>query len=113
MTAVGSSAGAPLTVSGLASGLNTSQIISSLLALERQPVTRLTNQQTRIEGEEAQLRAIQSNLTQLSFAAQELGSPVLFKASQSVNSSNPVQIGATPSSGAAVGGYEVEVTQLA
>jgi len=115
MTAsVGSAtAGAPLTVSGLASGLNTSQIISSLLAIEREPVTRLSNQQTTIEGEQAQLRSIQSSLTQLSFTAQELGSPVLFKTEQTVSSSNPVQIGATTSTGAAIGGYEVEVTQLA
>jgi len=106
-------AGAPVTVSGLASGLDTSQIISSLLAVERLPITRLGNQQTKIEGEEAQLQSIQSGLIQLSFGAQELGSPVLFNAAQSVSSSNQSQINATTSSGAAIGGYEIAVTQLA
>jgi flagellar hook-associated protein 2 len=106
-------ANAPLSVSGLASGLNTSQIISSLLSIERQPVTRLTNQQTTFEGQEASLRSLQVSLTQLSFAAQELGSPILFHPTQSISSSNPTQVSATTSSGAAVGGYEVEVSQLA
>jgi flagellar hook-associated protein 2 len=104
---------APLNVSGLASGLNTSEIISSLLAVEREPITRLTNQQLTFEGQETQLQSIQGSLTQLSFAAQELASPILFKTSQDVSSSDPTQIAATTSSGAAVGGYEVEVTQLA
>jgi flagellar hook-associated protein 2 len=107
------SATAPLSVSGLASGLNTSQIISSLLAVEREPVTRLTNEQTTVEGQETELQSIQSSLTQLSFGAQELGSPVLFNTTEAVSSSDPVQVSATTSTGAAVGGYEVEVTQLA
>lgn len=113
MTVVGSAAGAPLSVTGLASGLNTSEIISALLAIEKQPLARMTNEQTRIEGQRSQLLSIQSNLTQLSFAAQELGSATLFHNSQSVSSSNPTEVGATTSAGAAVGGYELEVTQLA
>lgn len=112
-TVTSATATAPLNVSGLASGLDTSQIISSLLSVEREPVTQLTNQQLTFEGQEAQLQSIQSGLTQLSFAAQELGSPILFKTSQSISSSNAAQITATTSSGAAVGGYEVEVSQLA
>ncbi len=44
MTAsVSSSSSAPLSVTGLASGLNTSEIISALLSAERQPVTRMSN----------------------------------------------------------------------
>ncbi len=111
--AVSSAASAPVNVTGLASGLDTSSIISALLAVEKQPIARMTNEQTRIEGQRKQLLSIQSNLSQLSFAAQELGSVVLFRNTQTVNSSNPTEIGAAAGAGATVGGYELEVTQLA
>jgi flagellar hook-associated protein 2 len=114
MTAsIGSGAGAPLNITGLESGLNTSEIITALLAVEREPITRLTNQETTLEGQREQLQSIQSSLSKLAFAAQELGSPTLFHDTQTVSSSNTNQVTATSSSGAAIGGYELEVTQLA
>ncbi len=114
MTSVNtSSAGAPINFSGLGSGLNTSEIISALMGIERQPITRFTDEQSTLEGQSAQLRSIQSNLSQLTFDAQELGSPLLFSSSQAVTSSEPTRIAATTTAGAAVGGYEVNVTQLA
>jgi flagellar hook-associated protein 2 len=114
MTAsIGSGAGAPLNITGLESGLNTSEIITALLAVERQPITRLSNQETTLEGQREQLQSAQSSLTKLAFAAQELGSPTLFNDIQTVSSSNVTQVTATSSSGAAIGGYELEVTQLA
>jgi flagellar hook-associated protein 2 len=108
-----STAGAPISFNGLSSGLNTSEIITALLGVERVPITRLTAEQTSLEGQRTQLQSIQSNLTQIAFDAQELGSPVLFKTSQAVSSSEPARIAATATAGAAVGGYEVNVTQLA
>ena len=112
-TVEAASANAPLNITGLASGLNTNEIITALLAAERQPVTQLTNKQTTLEGQTAQLQSIQSSLTALSFAGQELGSPVIFHTTQAVSSSNPTQITVANSNGAAIGGYEVEVAQLA
>jgi flagellar hook-associated protein 2 len=114
MTAsIGSGAGAPLNITGLESGLNTSEIITALLAVERQPITHLTNQETTLEGQREALQSIQGSLGKLAFAAQELGSPTLFHDTQTVSSSNTNQVTATSSSGAAIGGYELEVTQLA
>ncbi len=114
MTAtVSSSTNSPLSFSGLASGLNTSEIISSLLSVEREPVARMTNEQTKLEGQRTQLLSIQNGLSQLSVSAQELGSVVLFKDAQGVTSSNPTLVAASTSAGAAIGGYELEVTQLA
>jgi flagellar hook-associated protein 2 len=112
-TVSSSTAGAPISFSGLSSGLNTSEIISALLGVERAPITRLTDEQTTLEGQRTQLQSIQSSLTQLTFDAQELGSPTLFNTSQAVSSSEPTRIAATATAGAAVGGYEVEVTKLA
>jgi flagellar hook-associated protein 2 len=108
-----STAGAPISFNGLGSGLNTSEIITALMGVEREPITHLTDEQSVLEGQGAQLKAIQSNLTQLTFDAQELGSPLLFSSSQTVTSSEPTRIAASATSGAAVGGYELEVTQLA
>lgn len=113
MTAISSTASTPINFSGLSSGLNTSEIISALLGVEREPITRLSDEQTTLEGQHSQLQSLQSSLTQLTFDAQELGSPTLFKSSQTVSSSEPARIAATTTAGAAVGGYEVEVTQLA
>ncbi len=111
--AISASAGAPLNITGLASGLNTNEIISALLAVERKPITNLSNQETTLEGQREQLQSFQSGLSQLTFAAQELGSPTLFNTTQTVSSSDINQVTATTSSGAAIGGYELEVTQLA
>jgi flagellar hook-associated protein 2 len=108
-----STAGAPISFSGLGSGLNTSEIISALMGVEREPITHLTDEENTLEGQRAQLQSIQSNLAQLTLDAQELGSPLLFSSSQAVSSSEPTRIAASTTAGAAVGGYEVEVTQLA
>jgi flagellar hook-associated protein 2 len=110
---VGSSAAAPITISGLASGLNTSSIIAALMAVEREPVAHLTDEQSKLSAEQTQLQSIQSNLQQLSFSAAEFILPSLYESSQTATSSEPTRVEASVSAGAGVGGYEVEVTQLA
>ena len=110
---VNSAAGAPITISGLASGLETSKIIAALMAAEREPVTHLSNEQAKLQAEQTQLQSIQSSLQQLASAVSELSLPSLFESPQTVTSNEPARVSATTTSGAAVGGYEVEVTQLA
>jgi flagellar hook-associated protein 2 len=108
-----SSASAPISVTGLASGLETTKIIAALMSSEREPVTHLTNEQAKLEAEQSQLSSIQSKLQQLSLVASEFSLPSLFENSQTVTSSEPQRVSAASSSGAGIGGYEVEVTQLA
>jgi flagellar hook-associated protein 2 len=110
---VGSAAGAPITISGLASGLNTSSIIAALMAVEREPVTHLTDEQAKLSAEQTQLQSFQSSLQQLSFSAAEFILPSLYESSQTATSSEPTRVEASVVGGAGVGGYEVEVTQLA
>jgi flagellar hook-associated protein 2 len=105
--------GAPITVSGLASGLNTSAIISALMGVEREPLTRLTQNQEKLQGEQQKLQSLQSSLQQLSFSVSEFSLPSLFESSQTVASSEPTRVSASTTTGAGVGGHEVEVTQLA
>jgi flagellar hook-associated protein 2 len=111
--AVNSAAGAPITISGLASGLNTSSIIAALMASEREPVTHLTDEQAKLQAEQTELQSIQSALQQLAFVASEFSLPSLFESSQTVTSNEPTRVSAVATAGAGVGGYEVEVTQLA
>ncbi len=110
---VSSTAGAPITISGLASGLNTSSIIAALMGVEREPVVHLTDEQAKLSAEQTQLMSFQGSLQQLSFAAAEFILPSLYESSQSVTSSEPTRVEASVNGGAPVGGYEVEVTQLA
>jgi flagellar hook-associated protein 2 len=108
-----SAGGGTIQFSGLASGLNTSAIIQALLTAERAPITRLTTQQEKLVAQQAEIGKLQSSLQQLTFATFEFTLPSLFEGTQTVSSSEPARIGATITAGAGVGGYEVEVTQLA
>jgi flagellar hook-associated protein 2 len=110
---VSSAAGSPISISGLASGLDTSSIISALMAVEREPVTHLTDEQEKLQGQQKQLQSVQSSLQQLALAASEFSLPSLFETSQTVTSSEPSRVSAATSEGAGIGGHEVEVTQLA
>jgi len=110
---VGSAGGAPISVAGLASGLNTTAIIGALMSAEREPVTRLTSQEEKLGAQQQQLQSLQSSLRQLTFAASEFALPSLFETSQGVTSSEPLRVSATTSTGAGVGGHEVEVKRLA
>ncbi len=83
------------------------------MAVEREPVTRLTDAQEKLQGQQKELASVQSSLQQLALAASEFGMPSLFETAQAVTSSEPTRVSAATSDGAAIGGYEVEVTQLA
>jgi flagellar hook-associated protein 2 len=110
---VGSSTVAPITFSGLASGLDTKSIVEALIAVDREPITHLTTQQSKVAAQQTTLGSLQSSLQQLSFAAAEFALPSLFETTQSATSSEPLRVSAVTTAGAGVGGYEVEVTQLA
>ncbi|MCW3019709.1 MAG: flagellar hook-associated 2 domain protein [Solirubrobacterales bacterium] len=110
---VNAATGAPITISGLASGLETSKIIGALMGVEREPVAHLTTEQEKIQAEQSQLQQIRSSLQQVATAASEFALPSLFESVQGVTSSEPARVSAVAKSGAGVGGYEVEVTQLA
>ena len=108
-----STSGSPLSVVGLASGLDTTEIIAALMEAEREPVTRLTDQQETLQGDETSLQGIQTSLQQLALSASEFSLPSSFESSQSVTSSDSSLVTAAASVGAVIGGHEVEVTQLA
>jgi flagellar hook-associated protein 2 len=107
------SASTPINITGLASGIETSAIVKSLISAEKVPITRLTAQQEKIQAQQEELKSLQSSLQQLAFSVEEFVLPSLFETSQQVTSSESLRVAAMVTSGAAIGGYEVEVTQLA
>jgi flagellar hook-associated protein 2 len=100
-------------VTGLASGLDTDQIIQEEMSIYQQPVTNLQNQQSGLTAMNKQLTSIQSELQTLSADALAVGDPTLFETTQSVTSSDPTRVTATSATGAGVGGYQVSISQLA
>ena len=100
-------------ITGLASGLNTDQIITEEMSLYQQPVTNLQNQQSGLTATNKQLTSIQTALQTLSADAQALGDPSLFQTTQSVTSSDSTRVSGTSATGAGIGGYQVSVSQLA
>ncbi len=100
-------------ITGLASGLNTDQIITEEMAIYQQPVTNLQNQQSGLTATNKSLTSIQSALQTLAADAQALGDPSLFSTTQGVTSSDSTRVSATSSTGAGIGGYQVSVSQLA
>jgi len=99
---------------GLASGLNTNQIIQGLLAVQQQQITNLQNQQAQIVQQETAYNTIQSNLLALQTSTSGLSSTFssVFDA-RTATSSNTNLATASASSGAQPGVYSFKVNSLA
>jgi flagellar hook-associated protein 2 len=102
-----------LSLTGLASGLDSDTIIQKLMEIERQPETRMQLQQKRAQARQDALRDVMTRLGNLQSAARDLRSTSLWAPVQTVDSSDSAKIGAQVVSGAGVGGYQVSVQQLA
>jgi flagellar hook-associated protein 2 len=104
---------APLQITGLASGLDTNQIITELMSIQQQPITNLQNQESGLTALNTQLTSVQSSLQTLANDAMALMDPSLFQTSQQVTSSDTTRVSASSSTGAGIGGYQVSVSQMA
>jgi flagellar hook-associated protein 2 len=102
-----------INLSGLATGLDTGALIDSLMAVERQPRTRIAAQQTDEQATKSALQSLQTSLKALQTAAQALSDPALFGNKQSVAIGNAATATATLVSGAPTGGYTLQVDRLA
>ncbi len=110
---VNTETGQPISITGLASGFDTSAIIKALVEAEKVPITKLTTQQEKLVAQQTTIRTLQLSLHQLTFQLAEFKLSSLFRTTQTVTSNEPQRVAATATSGAGVGGYQVEVTQLA
>jgi len=104
---------AGIALSGLASGVDTSTIVTQLMQLERQGQTRTQYRQANINQQATDLKAIKTKLEALKSAATALRDVTTWKEGQTVESSSATSVAATRTGGAPIGGYSVSVTQLA
>jgi flagellar hook-associated protein 2 len=101
-----------ITFSGLASGLDTDSIVSSLVNLERQPIARLESQNSSLNAQRNVLNGLSSALSTLNSRAKDLDTVSEFL-SYTASSSNTSAVEVTASGTSVPGSYRVEVTQLA
>src|SRR5438270_9081645 len=64
----------PVTISGVASGLNTNQIIQGLLAVGQQQISNLQRQESTINGQQSAFQSIRGQLQTLQNDIVALGS---------------------------------------
>jgi len=99
-------------INGLVSGLDTTQIISDLMKLERIPYTNLETKKTNLQSEQTVFRSINTKLSALKTAVDDLRLSSAYMLS-SAKSTNENAIKATASEGASAGTYNVVVDTIA
>jgi flagellar hook-associated protein 2 len=100
-------------ISGLASNLDTTSIVASLMAIERQPQTRLKNQVLVSAARKTALSDVQTRLKNLQLAAQDLKSATLWANKQTVDISDTTKAAVSLTGPAGTGSYTLVATQLA
>lgn len=98
--------------SGISSGLDTESIISRLLALERQPITRLSSQKAQLQVQQTALEQYKGLATSVKTAMDELKSATAFQLAKASSSDTNVAT-VTASSEASQGTYSLAVSKLA
>ena len=104
---------AGLQLSGLTSGLDTDSIIQQLIAVDRQPETRLKLKESAAEARQSTLNDVATRLRNLLSAAKDLGAVDTWTETQTLDVSDSTKLTATRLSGAATGGHDVNVQTLA
>lgn len=97
---------------GVGSGLDVSSIITSLLTVEKLPLTKLQSTGTQMQTKLSAFGQIQSLVSSLNDAVAPLSKPATYQL-LSAGSSDATSVTATASSTAVAGNYSVAVTALA
>ena len=103
----------PVTLSGMASGLDTESIISQLMALEQNKVTAVQRRQIGMQQHKDDLTAIKGKLDAFKTAAAALSDTATWKATQTTTSSDPTKVDVSLLGGAGIGGHSIKVNKLA
>jgi flagellar hook-associated protein 2 len=104
---------AGLTLSGLASGLDSATIIDQLMLIERQSQVRLKVREAALQARQSALNDVNTRLKNLSTAAKALSDVGAWADTQSLDVSDATKVAARRLGGAAPGGHELAVTTLA
>ena len=111
MTDIGSTA--PVTFTGIESGLDTEQIISAYLDVDEAPLTQIENQQTTVNNQVSAYQTIEQQLQALQAAADQVSAPDAFASAVSASSSDSSVATATTGKGATPCSTTFSVDQLA
>jgi flagellar hook-associated protein 2 len=104
---------AGLSLSGLASGVDTAGIVDQLMALERQSLTKIGYRKAAVGGQQDALKEIASKLAAFKDAALALSSDSTWAQKQTVESSDPTRVAVSMLAGAGIGGQSISVDRLA
>ncbi len=104
--------GSPISFGGIASGLDTQNIVASLVGLRRQPIFRLQTQKDSLNQGLSILGDLKTAVTAFGAAAEKLSSRNGFVA-KGGTSSNEDAFTATATSFAALGSYAIDIQNLA
>ncbi len=104
---------AGISLSGLASGLDTSSIISQLMALEQNKVTAVQMRQVKVQAHKDDLSSIKTKLDAFKSAATALSDAATWKASQTSASSDTTKLDVALLGGAGIGGHTIKIDKLA
>jgi flagellar hook-associated protein 2 len=97
---------------GIGSGLDVTSIVTSLMNVERVPLTLLQSEASKITTKVSAWGKIQSQLASLQDASRALLNTNTFEAAKAT-SADETKVKVTSSTGATAGNYEVTVTRLA
>ncbi|MFC4599662.1 flagellar filament capping protein FliD [Cohnella hongkongensis] len=101
-----------ISFNGLASGINTGEMIEKLMQLERIPYNKLGEKKTKLSDEQGIIRSLNTKLVTLRSAISELMYTSAYNLT-SAKTSDSTAFSVSSSEQAATGSYNVEVTQLA
>jgi len=98
---------------GLASGVDTSSIVTQLMSIERAPVTRMTNDMAVENARKAALQGISTKLLSLRTAADSLRSIPFWAGTPHGTSGEDASYSLSVTSGAPKANYQIQVKRLA
>src|SRR3954454_17124457 len=104
---------AGVSLSGMASGLDTQTIISQLMQLEQNKVTQVQMKQVGVQAHKDNLSLIKTRLDNFKSAAAALAETATWKPTQTKTSSDTSKLDATLISGAGIGGHTIQIDKLA
>src|SRR3954447_22890782 len=102
-----------ISLSGMASGLDTDSIISQLMALEQNKVTAVQKRQVSVTQHKTDLTNIKTKLDAVKSAASDLSSATLWKPAQTTTSSDTTKLDVSVLGGAGIGGHTIQINRLA
>lgn len=99
------------TLSGLASGIDTTTLVNQLVTVERQPISRLQSARSAKASQANQVQALTDKLRNLQKLAQNL--EAADKANAMTASASDASVAVTATGAAAAGSYSIRVAELA